>query len=65
MGSDRLSGDSVGVSGLGARDLGGACTLMGVCRVEQLSGNVAVLELTLSAEHRGELDAASALATNL
>ncbi len=35
-------------------------TLMGVSRVEQLADNIAALGLTLSAEHRATLDAASA-----
>ena len=35
-------------------------TLMGVSRIEQLAGNIAALDLMLSAEHRAALDAVSA-----
>lgn len=39
---------------------GVASTLMGVSRAEQVANNVAVLGVTLSAEHRAALDTASA-----
>lgn len=39
---------------------GVAATLMGVSRVEQVSGNIAALALSLSPEHRAALDAVSA-----